>query len=205
MAYLKEGAILTRPSHTALEIVPLMMAKPEKITQAGVFLIIGGVLALMTSGTVMIVTTCLWIPWIYGFVAGIMALVHGILLINRNQPWQGAARASAIMLIINIITCDILGMVMGILALTSLADPQAQAWLAGQPQAWQAAPVTQAQGSHIVDAAPRPAAAAQPAPADTWSDVQGGWNDDALQDAGKPAPEEVQSGWSSQDWGKKKP
>jgi hypothetical protein len=202
MAYLKEGAPFASPSHTALEIVPLMMAKPEKITQAGVFLIIGGVLALMTSGTVMLLTSCLWIPWIYGFVAGIMALVHGILLINRNQPWQGAARASAIMLIVNIITCDILGMVMGILAITSLSDPQARAWLAGQPQTWQAAPVTQVQGSHIVDTTPK--AAAQPAPADTWGDVQGGWNDDALQGDAQPSPEEVQAGWGSDEWGKKR-
>lgn len=94
-------------------------------------MLIGGIFACLVSLAIAGATMCLWIPWIYGLVAGIMAIIKGIQLMGDVRPGSGIPTAQPVMLIINILNGDMIGMVMGIIALVLLNDPQSKAYLKG--------------------------------------------------------------------------
>lgn len=156
------------------------MQKPTRIEHAGYFLLGGGAVALLTGVGVALLSGCLWIPWIYSMGLGVMSIIWGAQLLNRKTPGMGASmpRALAVMLIINLITCDLVGAVMGILALSALNAPESQAWL---------------NHGHLPGAGAQPPLPQQRAPApgqDEWADVQGGWDESASQEEA-PAPHQV--------------
>lgn len=106
-----------------------MNRKPGNVQGAGICLLIGGIFAILVSIGVMFFSFCLWIVYIYGFVAGIMALVRGARLLGECEG-TGNSMAAPIMLIINIINGDVVGMVLGIVALVLLSDDSSRRYLA---------------------------------------------------------------------------
>jgi len=93
---------------------------PGKVQAVRVMMIVGGAIALLTAVSVMIASACLWLVYIYGFILGIMAIVRGSnMTTDRRRP-----TAIAVMQIVNIINCDIVNVVLGIIELVFLNDPE---------------------------------------------------------------------------------
>ena len=99
--------------------------KPGKVQAIAIMTLIGGILATLGALMWALFTFCIWIPFIYGLVYGIMAIVNGSKMLG-SRPWEGyrSAKTMGIMMIINIINCDIASLVMGIIILVFLNDPQ---------------------------------------------------------------------------------
>lgn len=83
-------------------------------------------MATMTALGVLLGTFCIWFFAFYSLVAGIMALVFGIQSLNSPRGMSGSMKAAAIMLIFTIISFDIISMIIGIIALVMVSDPEAQ-------------------------------------------------------------------------------
>jgi hypothetical protein len=92
--------------------------------------LVGGIIATLWAICLALVSVCIWIPFIYGLVFGIMAIVKGSKLLGAN-PWPEylTLDTTAIMGIVNIINGDILNMTMGIIILVFLNDPQVRAYM----------------------------------------------------------------------------
>jgi len=60
-----------------------------------------------------------------------MAIVKGSQLLGQNDQFQAPPNAIAIMMIINIICCDFANLVMGILILVFLSDPEVRNYYRG--------------------------------------------------------------------------
>ena len=92
--------------------------------------LVGGIMATLGAVGWALSTLCIWIPFIYGLVFGIMAIVKGSKLLGAN-PWPEylTVKTTAIMGIVNIINCDIVNMTMGIIILVFLNDPQVRAYM----------------------------------------------------------------------------
>jgi len=105
--------------------MPMTEAKPGKVQAIAIMTLIGGILATLGALMWALFTFCIWIPFIYGLVYGIMAIVNGSKMLG-SRPWEGyrSAKTMGIMMIINIINCDVISLVMGIIILVFLNDPQ---------------------------------------------------------------------------------
>ena len=99
--------------------------KPGKVQAIAIMTLIGGILATLGALGWALGTFCIWIPFVYGLVYGIMAIVNGSKMLG-SRPWEGyrSAKTMGIMMIINIINCDVISLVMGIIILVFLNDPQ---------------------------------------------------------------------------------
>lgn len=126
--------------------------KPGKVQAIAIMTLVGGIVAGLCSLTMMLVSVFLWIPWIYGVVIAIMALVRGISLLGDSAPQVKAPKGIAIMQICNAVNCDWINVVLGIITLVFLTDPQVQAYFGtqsavppggGPPATPSAPPVTQ--------------------------------------------------------------
>ena len=108
--------------------------KPGKVQAIGIMTLVGGILALINF--LIVITSfglgsmgicCVWPGFYYGLVVGIMAIVKGAALIGANASNETPPKAVAIMQIINIINFDVANLVMGILTLVFLGDPEVAA------------------------------------------------------------------------------
>lgn len=107
-----------------------MNRKPGNVQGAGICLLIGGIFAMLVSIGVLIGTCFVWVFGLYGFVAGIMAVVRGARLLGECEG-TGNSMAAPIMLIINIINFDTIGLILGIVALVLLSDDSSRRYLEG--------------------------------------------------------------------------
>ena len=105
--------------------MPMYEVKPGKVQAIAIMTLIGGILATLGALGWALATFCIWIPFVYGLVYGIMAIVNGSKMLG-SRPWEGyrSAKTMGIMMIINIINCDVISLVMGIIILVFLNDPQ---------------------------------------------------------------------------------
>ena len=105
--------------------MPMYEVKPGKVQAIAIMTLIGGILATLGALMWALFTFCIWIPFIYGLVYGIMAIVNGSKMLG-SRPWEGyrSAKTMGIMMIINIINCDVISLVMGIIILVFLNDPE---------------------------------------------------------------------------------
>jgi hypothetical protein len=174
--------------------------KPSQVSTAGILLIVGGVVACLVSFVWAAATFCLWLPWVYGMVAGIFAIVDGFKLVNA-QPGTKIPKAGSIMLIVNVINGDLIGMILGVISLVLLSDSAVSAWSQAAPGVGQAVPgVGQApsfgQGAPPPSYAPPQGQAAWGAAPQASPQVSAwGSAPPASQDAGRPAS------WGS-SWGR---
>jgi hypothetical protein len=111
--------------------------KPEKVQTIGAMMLIGGIYGILhflgASGGSGFVC-CLWPGLYYGLVAGILAIVKGSALLGSHAHLETSPKAIAIMQIICIINLDVPNLVMGILTLVFLNEPELQAYFR-QPDA----------------------------------------------------------------------
>ena len=104
--------------------------KPGKIQAISVMTLVGGIIAILTCMVIGLSTMGLWITWIYSLILGIMATIKGSQMMGSNPaPAFASAKTIAIMQIVNIINCDMPNLVMGIINLVFLKDPEVRGYL----------------------------------------------------------------------------
>jgi hypothetical protein len=100
--------------------------QPGKVQGIAIMVLIGGILATLI-GVGLVLSTCfLWVPGIYSIILGIMAIIRSVSLFGPNAHQATPPKGIAIMMIVNIINVDVINLVLGILVLVFLNDPQVQ-------------------------------------------------------------------------------
>ena len=109
------------------------MKKPSNVQIAGICLLIGGIFSILTALLIGAGTFCIWVPFVYGLVAGIFGIVKGARLLGNDQQGFGSGLVTtpSVLLIVNIINFDMIGMVCGILALVLTQDDESKNYLTG--------------------------------------------------------------------------
>lgn len=100
--------------------------KPSQIQSIGVMLLIGGIMAVLTSLGLGVGSTglcCLWPGTYYELVYGILAIVRGSQMMGANDP-ADPPRGTLIMAIITIVNLDVLNLILGIVGLSMLNAPE---------------------------------------------------------------------------------
>ncbi len=102
--------------------------KPGNVTAVGIMFLIGGIQACMIAlgwavGSAGI--CCLWPGTYYELVAGIMCIIRGANLLSE-RPRGPAPSGTAILQIICIINGDILNLILGIVSMSMLNNPEIQ-------------------------------------------------------------------------------
>lgn len=110
--------------------------KPGKVQAIAIMILIGGIIACIKF-----VAWDIWlgigtwgiccIPGTYSLVVGIMAIVKGSQLLGAKGYKQPPPSGIAIMMIINIIALDFINLVMGIIVLVFLSDPEVRDYYEG--------------------------------------------------------------------------
>jgi predicted Zn finger-like uncharacterized protein len=103
--------------------------KPGKVQAIGIMVLIGGIFALITgiTGLGFGVASCIGLLWpgiYYAVTLGIMALIRGINLLGDQAYKQQPPSGIAVMMIINIINCDVINLALGIVTLVFLNDDE---------------------------------------------------------------------------------
>jgi hypothetical protein len=103
--------------------------KPGKVQAVGIMVLIGGIFALITglTGLGVGVASCVGLLWpgiYYAITLGIMALIRGINLLGDRAYKQPPPSGIAVMMIINIINCDVINLALGIVTLVFLNDDE---------------------------------------------------------------------------------
>jgi len=109
---------------------PAQVQKPGKVQAISIMVLVSGIFATIGGLSILVGTMCLYVPAIYGIVHGILAIVKGSQLLG-SDPWPAylTVKTTAIMAIVNIINCDVWGLVCGIVILTFLEDPEMRAYM----------------------------------------------------------------------------
>lgn len=111
--------------------------KPGKVTAIAIMMLIAGILATINSviflaymGIIGVASLgsgflcCLWPGPYYGVTYGILAIVKASRLLGRNAHRERPPHGIGTMMIINILNFDVPSLVMGILVLVFLSDPE---------------------------------------------------------------------------------
>ena len=121
--------IPTIPVHPGA--VPMPGAKPGKIQAIAIITLVQGIMGIVIGLLMGLSTMCIYVPFVYGIVYGIMATIKGSAMLGQN-PWPAyqTVRTTAIMGIVNVINCDFMfGMAGGIVILVFLNDPEVKAYI----------------------------------------------------------------------------
>ena len=124
------------PYATGQAHVPQQAQKPGKVQAIAIMTLVGGILATLQSifwllymmiaglATLGIACICAPVP-IYQLVAGIICIIQGSKMLgaNPNLAYE-KAKTTGIIQIICIISCDFINLILGILVLVFLTDPQ---------------------------------------------------------------------------------
>jgi len=116
--------------------------QPGKVQAIAIMTLIGGIIAIIASlswglsgifaGLATFGIGCiLFVPACYSLVLGIMAIVTGAKLLGQAAYQEAPPTTIAIMQIINIISLDIVNLVLGILTLVFLKEPEVRAYYRG--------------------------------------------------------------------------
>ncbi|GIW79642.1 MAG: hypothetical protein KatS3mg105_1449 [Gemmatales bacterium] len=107
-------------------------SKPSKVQAIGGMMLAGGIVAILASMAFMATCSCLlWPGTYYSLVLGILAVVRASSLLSEEAYQQSPPTGIAVMQIINIINCDLVNLILGILSLTFLNDPECQRYFRG--------------------------------------------------------------------------
>lgn len=149
----REAAATVTPTPTAATHTQVVQAvtadgemeKPGKLQAISILTLVGGILAVLWAITYTIfylpiigLSTlglgCIFIVCpIYSLVFGIMAIVKGSQMLGDNPaPAFQSANSIAIMQVVTIICCDAFNLIMGIVNLVFLNDPEVKAWVRNQ-------------------------------------------------------------------------
>jgi hypothetical protein len=103
--------------------------KPGKVQAIAIMTLAGGIIALLCG--LAWASTCIGLvlpPTYYSFVLGVMAIIKGSNLLGDSAYRESPPRAIAIMQIINILSLDVINVVLGIVTLVFLNDPAVKAY-----------------------------------------------------------------------------
>jgi hypothetical protein len=121
--------------------------KPGKVTAMGIMALLGGCLAAISvpTGIFMSITLSTEFPPLgpfflhfaivtipYEVVLAVVAITKGVKLLGSNAWKQSPPKTTAIMQIVNILTCDVTNVILGIVILVLCGDPEVKAYLRGQ-------------------------------------------------------------------------
>lgn len=118
--------------------------KPGKIQAISIMTLVGGIIGVLIGlswgcyfGMITLATfgigVFLMILPVYALIFGIMAIIRGSQMLGSNpMPAFKSAKGIAIMQIVNIICCDITNLVLGIINLVFLNDPEVKDYLRSQ-------------------------------------------------------------------------
>jgi hypothetical protein len=109
-------------------------SRPGKVQAIAIMTLIGGIYAVthfLGLGAGSTGLFCLWPPLYYAIVLGILAIIKGSQLLGRDASRMAPPKGTAIMMIINIINCDFINCVLGILVLVFCSDPEVEEWFRG--------------------------------------------------------------------------
>jgi len=103
--------------------------RPSKVQAIGIMVLIGGIMALLYGlmGLGFGIASCVGLLWpgiYYSFVLGIMGLIKGIHLMGDKAYKETPPQGIAIMMIINVINCDLINLALGIVVLVFLGDEE---------------------------------------------------------------------------------
>jgi hypothetical protein len=123
------------PRPSAATIGGVLPPKPGKVLAIAILTLVGGCLAALWALIDLFMAfglcfTVLFVP--YEIVLAVLAIMKGINLLGPNAQAESPPRTTAIMQIINIITCDVANLVMGIVVLVFCNDPEVKAYLRGR-------------------------------------------------------------------------
>ena len=110
---------------------PVAGQKPGKIQAIAIITLVQGIMGIVIGLLMGLSTMCIYVPFVYGIVYGIMATIKGSAMLGQN-PWPAyqTVRTTAIMGIVNVINCDFMfGMAGGIVILVFLNDPEVKAYI----------------------------------------------------------------------------
>jgi hypothetical protein len=118
-------------------VQPQTIRKPAKVTAIEVMTLVAGVFGVSMGFTFM--WTVIWIPWIYGYVYGIIAIVVGARLLaspgyidgRPPDPLPAPPHFIGVMAIIDVLNCDFVSVTLGILILVFLGDPEVGDYFSG--------------------------------------------------------------------------
>lgn len=112
---------------------PSGAAKPGKVQAIAIMMLVGGILATISGLLIALTTLIIFWPFcVYGVVFGILTIIKGTKLLGANAHLEPPPKGTAIMQIINIINCDFPNLVMGIIALVFLNDPEVRGYYQGR-------------------------------------------------------------------------
>jgi predicted Zn finger-like uncharacterized protein len=98
-------------------------SKNGKVQAVGIMTLVGGILAILWAGGMMITIYGLcWPGTYYSLVVGILAIVKGAQLLGDRAADQAPPTGIAVMQIINVINCDFINLTLGIINLVFLGD-----------------------------------------------------------------------------------
>jgi len=100
-----------------------------RYTAIAIMTTVGGGIALLVSLSNLIAAFGLCVTIVgavYSLVVGILCLIKGITLLSNPPGTQTAPFATAILQIVSLISCDIVNLVLGIVTLVMLSDPEAK-------------------------------------------------------------------------------
>jgi len=118
--------------------------KPGKLQAISIMTLVGGIIGVLVGltygcyfGMLTLATfgigVFLMILPVYALIFGIMAIIRGSQMLGANpMPAFKSAKGIAIMQIVNIICCDLINMVLGIINLVFLNDPEVKDYLRSQ-------------------------------------------------------------------------
>jgi len=114
--------------------------KPTKVTAIEIMTLVAGIFGISIGFAVMWSTVFLYVAYVYAYVFGILAIVIGAKMLSSPgytngeppDPLPKPPHWIAVMAIINIICCDFMSLIMGILILVFLADEEVKAYYSGQ-------------------------------------------------------------------------
>jgi hypothetical protein len=106
------------------------MEAPSDYKTAGIFMIISGVLTVIASATFVLtlIWFCIGVFWIIPLVAGIMEIIIGI-GVAQGQLKPTAGTISVVGAVAGLLTGNIVGLVLEILAFTYFQRPDVANWM----------------------------------------------------------------------------
>lgn len=108
--------------------------KPTSVNIAGGLLVCAGAWSGFLALTLTVGTFFVWVPaYTCGIVCAAYALLIGILLLAGAKIGRGFAISGAVVEMLTIVDCDIIGIGMAAIALSQIVRPETTAWFTGAP------------------------------------------------------------------------
>lgn len=127
----REETVSTMSDATATEVPQ----KPGKVLAIAIMTLAGGVVAAIIALVNFMLTFVVCVTSltaVYGTVVAVLCIIKGANLLGARAHLESPPKTTAILQIIEIISCDFVNLVLGILILVFLGDPEVKAYFRGE-------------------------------------------------------------------------